>query len=184
MSFKKLLIANRGEIAICIARAVADAGIATVAIHPAVLPFLLEYPRANGPSLGQGGAAYTFPFDQRLDEDFVQGRLDYHLSGASQFFGRYTFDTADQLLPTDYPQFPRSFISRNQFFTGEYRRIASDRTLSTFRVGFSRTRIGQLVEVHDLGTELLRELEDARLGARRHQAEDRAWRADLEQRGE
>ncbi|MCK1391604.1 carboxyl transferase domain-containing protein [Bradyrhizobium sp. 1] len=35
MSFKKLLIANRGEIAIRIARAAADADIATVAIHPA-----------------------------------------------------------------------------------------------------------------------------------------------------
>ena len=35
MSFKKLLIANRGEIAIRIARAAADAGIATVAVHPA-----------------------------------------------------------------------------------------------------------------------------------------------------
>ncbi|WP_441260810.1 carboxyl transferase domain-containing protein [Bradyrhizobium sp. 521_C7_N1_3] len=35
MSFKKLLIANRGEIAIRIARAAADAGIATVAIHSA-----------------------------------------------------------------------------------------------------------------------------------------------------
>ena len=35
MSFHKLLIANRGEIAIRIARAAADAGIATVAIHPA-----------------------------------------------------------------------------------------------------------------------------------------------------
>ena len=35
MSFKKLLIANRGEIAIRIARAAADAGIATVAVHSA-----------------------------------------------------------------------------------------------------------------------------------------------------
>jgi len=35
MSFRKLLIANRGEIAIRLARAAADAGIATVAIHPA-----------------------------------------------------------------------------------------------------------------------------------------------------
>ncbi|RTM05197.1 MAG: hypothetical protein EKK33_34505, partial [Bradyrhizobiaceae bacterium] len=35
MSFKKLLVANRGEIAIRIARAAAEAGIATVAIHPA-----------------------------------------------------------------------------------------------------------------------------------------------------
>lgn len=35
MSFKRLLIANRGEIAIRIARAASDAGIATVAIYPA-----------------------------------------------------------------------------------------------------------------------------------------------------
>src|SRR3954452_13950735 len=35
MSFNKLLIANRGEIAIRIARAAADSGLATVAIHPA-----------------------------------------------------------------------------------------------------------------------------------------------------
>ncbi|MBR0830524.1 carbamoyl-phosphate synthase large subunit [Bradyrhizobium manausense] len=35
MSFKKLLIANRGEIAIRIARAAADGSITTVAIHPA-----------------------------------------------------------------------------------------------------------------------------------------------------
>ncbi|MDR3467218.1 MAG: carboxyl transferase domain-containing protein [Xanthobacteraceae bacterium] len=35
MSFRKLLIANRGEIAIRIARAAGDTGLATVAIHPA-----------------------------------------------------------------------------------------------------------------------------------------------------
>ena len=35
MPFKKLLIANRGEIAIRIARAAGEAGLATVAIHPA-----------------------------------------------------------------------------------------------------------------------------------------------------
>ena len=35
MSFKKLLIANRGEIAIRIARAAGEAGLATVAIYPA-----------------------------------------------------------------------------------------------------------------------------------------------------
>jgi acetyl/propionyl-CoA carboxylase alpha subunit len=35
MSFRKLLIANRGEIAIRIARAAADAGITSVAIYPA-----------------------------------------------------------------------------------------------------------------------------------------------------
>ena len=35
MSFRKLLIANRSEIAIRIARAAGESGIATVAIYPA-----------------------------------------------------------------------------------------------------------------------------------------------------
>ena len=35
MPFKKLLIANRGEIAIRIARAAGEAGLASVAVHPA-----------------------------------------------------------------------------------------------------------------------------------------------------
>ena len=51
----------------------------------------------------------------------MQGRLDHNLGAGKQLFGRYTFDDTDQFLPTDYPQFPRNFISRNQFFTGEYR---------------------------------------------------------------
>ena len=39
--------------------------------------------------------------------------------------------TPMQRLPTDYPQFPRSFISTNQFVTVEYRNVLSDRTLQT-----------------------------------------------------
>jgi hypothetical protein len=117
-----------------------------VGVHPAVMPYLLEYPVANGAAFGDGTASFTFPFDQRLDQDYVQGRIDYNLGASHQFFGRYTFDDAGQVLPTDYPQFPRTFLSRNQFFTGEYRHILSDRTLSTSRIGFSRTRIGQNVE--------------------------------------
>jgi hypothetical protein len=113
-----------------------------------VAPYLSEYPRANGANLGQGLATYTFPFGQRLDEHFAQGRIDFQSASGDQFFARYTFDDADQYLPTDYPQFPRTFVSRNQFFTGEYRRILSASTLNTARLGFSRTRIGQDVEAN------------------------------------
>ncbi|HEX2401090.1 MAG TPA: TonB-dependent receptor, partial [Mycobacterium sp.] len=120
----------------------------TVTINPAVAPYLNEYPRANGPLLGQGLAAYTFPFNQSIDEHFAQGRVDHNLGAGNQLFGRYTFDDTDQFLPTDYPQFPRNFISRNQFFTAEYRRILSANTIGTARAGFSRTRIGQNVQAN------------------------------------
>jgi hypothetical protein len=119
-----------------------------VGVHPAVAPYLAEFPRANGESLGQGLAAFNFPFNQTVDEHFIQGRVDYNLGGGNQLFARYTLDDTEQLLPTDFPQFPRNFISRNQFFTGEYRTVLSSRTLNTARIGFSRTRIGQNVQAN------------------------------------
>jgi hypothetical protein len=120
----------------------------TVPINSAVSPYLNEFPRANGPNIGGGLAAYSFGFGQQVDQDFLQGRIDFNRSARNQFFGRYTFDDAEQRLPTDFPQFPRSFISRNQFFTAEHRYIHSPRTFSTLRGGVSRTRIGQDVEAN------------------------------------
>jgi hypothetical protein len=119
-----------------------------VGVNPGVAPYLNEYPRANGPSTSGGIAQYTFGFDQRLNEDYLQSRVDYHLTPSQQLFARFTFDDGDQDLPTDYPQFPRAFRSRNQFFTGEHRWVLSSTTLNTFRLGFSRTRIGQTVEAN------------------------------------
>ena len=119
-----------------------------VGVNPGVAPYLAEYPRANGSVLGDGTALYNFRFDQRLDQHFLQGRIDYIGGPGRQMFGRYTLDDADQFLPTDYPQFPRDFVSRNQFFTGEYRQVLSDRTLASYRVGYSRTRVGQQVEAN------------------------------------
>lgn len=119
-----------------------------VGVSPAVAPFLGEYPRANGRVLGDGTAIHSFQFDQTLSQHFLQGRVDYNLGSGNQLFARYTVDDADQFLPTDYPQFPRTFLSRNQFFTGEYRDVLTDRTLATYRIGYSRTRIGQNVEAN------------------------------------
>ena len=121
----------------------------TIPVDAAVAPYLAEFPRANGPSLGQGLAVHNFPFSQTLDEHFGQARIDVNLAGGRrQLFARYTLDDTNQFLPTDYPQFPREFLSRNQFFTTEYRHIFSPSTLSTARLGFSRTRIGQNVEAN------------------------------------
>jgi hypothetical protein len=119
-----------------------------VGVHPGVAPYLGEYPRANGAALGDGTALHRFQFDQVLDQVFLQGRVDYQSAPGTQLFARYTFDDAEQRLPTDYPQFPRSFVSRNQFFTGELRRAWSASLLGTFRLGISRTRVGQDVEAN------------------------------------
>lgn len=120
----------------------------TVPVQAAVKPYLNEFPLPNGANIGGGLAAYTFPFHQKIVQDFFQIRFDQNAGSDDQFFIRYTYDGAEQLLPTDFPQFPRSFLSRNQFVTAEYRQILSARTLNTFRMNFSRTRIGQDVQAH------------------------------------
>jgi hypothetical protein len=119
-----------------------------VGVNPGVAPYLNEYPLPNGRNLGDGTALYSFQFDQRLRQHFAQGRIDYNLGDGNQLFGRYTLDDAEQRLPTDFPQFPRSFVSRNQFFTSEFRHVMSSKMMSTYRLGYSRTRVAQAVEAH------------------------------------
>ncbi|HET7112579.1 MAG TPA: TonB-dependent receptor [Pyrinomonadaceae bacterium] len=119
-----------------------------VTVHPAIRPYLDEFPLPNGPNLGGGLAEHAFGFNRQIAQHFLQGRVDQNWNNQHQFFARYTFDDADQQLPTDFPQFPRSFRSRNQFFTAEDRFIQSSTTIHTFRLGFSRTRIGQQVEAN------------------------------------
>ncbi|HEU4930579.1 MAG TPA: TonB-dependent receptor, partial [Pyrinomonadaceae bacterium] len=119
-----------------------------VTVNSAVKPYLDEFPLPNGASLGGGLAEYNFGFNRQIAQHFLQGRVDQNWNKQHQFFARYTFDDADQQLPTDFPQFPRSFRSRNQFITVEDRFIQSSATIHTFRLGFSRTRIGQQVEAN------------------------------------
>jgi hypothetical protein len=119
-----------------------------VGVNAAVAPYVNAYPAPNGASLGDGTALHSFLFDQKLDQDFWQGRVDYNISPASQLFARYTIDDADQRLPTDYPQFPRAFLSRNQFATAELKQAYSSSWLGTYRFGYSRTRVGQDVEAN------------------------------------
>jgi hypothetical protein len=113
-----------------------------------VKPYLDQFPLPNGGNIGGGLANYSFLFRQQVTQDFVQGRFDHNFNARNQSFVRYTYDNAEQQLPTDFPQFPRAFLSRNQFVTAEDRQIVSPQTLNATRVGFSRTRIGQEVQAN------------------------------------
>jgi hypothetical protein len=123
-------------------------GVGAVPIDPAIAPYLAAYPVANGASLGGGLAEHNFVFDQELDEKFLNVRLDQNVGNSDQLFVRYTYDDADNFLPTDFPQFPRTFLSTNQYATGEYRHVSSPNTLHTVRLGWSRTRVGQDVQAN------------------------------------
>jgi hypothetical protein len=125
---------------------------APVVIGAAIRPYLNEFPLPNGANLGGGLAEYNFGFNRQITQHFTQGRMDQKWSDRQQSFARYTFDDADQQLPTDFPQFPRAFRSRNQFFTAEHRFLQSASTIHTFRFNFARTRVGQAVESHTTQT--------------------------------
>ncbi|MGD9750278.1 MAG: biotin carboxylase N-terminal domain-containing protein, partial [Acidimicrobiia bacterium] len=72
MALQKLLVANRGEIAIRIMRAASDLGIATVAVHPADDAASLHTRVADETRLldGRGAAAYL------AIDNVVQAALD------------------------------------------------------------------------------------------------------------
>jgi hypothetical protein len=120
----------------------------SVTVSPVIKPYLDQFPLPNGPNIAGGLANYFFRFNQQLDQDFAQARVDQHLGTNQQVFARYTFDDGEQFLPTDFPQFPRSFLSRNQFATVEHQWVISPRTINTARFGLSRTRIGQDVQAN------------------------------------
>ncbi|HKO95525.1 MAG TPA: TonB-dependent receptor [Pyrinomonadaceae bacterium] len=123
-----------------------------VTVNPNVRPYLNEYPLPNGANLGGGLAEFSFGFNRQITQHFTQNRVDHNWSQRNQTFARYTFDNAVQSLPTDFPQFPRTFESRNQFFTAEHRFIQSARTIHTSRFNFGRTRVGQNVEANTTQT--------------------------------
>jgi hypothetical protein len=126
-------------------------GTIAVPINPAVAPFLAEFPRANGAVLGGGLAAFSFPFRQTARPALPAGAPRLQPGPRAPVLralhvGRRKSVPADGLSAV-----PAQLLSRNQFFTGEYRHILSDRTLHTVRLGVSRTRIGQSVRPIPVG---------------------------------
>lgn len=119
-----------------------------VGVNSAVTPYLSAIPVANGSATGDGLASYSFGFNQVLSENYLAARVDHYLTEKQLLFARYTYDDASQHLPTDFPQFPRNFLSRNQFVTAEHQWVISAVTSNTLRASLSRTRVGQNVEAN------------------------------------
>lgn len=115
-------------------------------INPAVRPYLDLYPRANGPDVGvnQGIGVFTYELNQPTRENFYQGRVDFALSDNDSIFARHTYDGADQTVTAGFPDYATDSVSRNQFFTAEYRRILTPALLNTARFSHSRLRFEQL----------------------------------------
>jgi Carboxypeptidase regulatory-like domain/TonB-dependent Receptor Plug Domain/TonB dependent receptor-like, beta-barrel len=114
------------------------------AINPVVRPYLDLYPRPNGRELSASIAEYTYEFNQPTRENFAQGRADVSPTDNDSLFVRYTYDGADQSIPLGFAEYGTDSVSRNQFFTTEYKRILTSALLNTVRFSHSRLRFEQL----------------------------------------
>ena len=113
-----------------------------ITLHPAVPRYLdILFPRANGRSLGNGGAEYLFTETQPTDEHFYQLRVDHRMSSANSMFVRATHDRGDVIrMPANKP--PISTIdeaTRNTYVTGEYQHTFSQGMLNQLRIGLNRS---------------------------------------------
>ena len=113
-----------------------------IALHPAVPRYLdVLFPRANGRSLGNGGAEYLFSQTQPTDEHFYQLRIDHRPSAANSVFVRATHDRADviRIPPNKPPIATVDEATRNTYVTGEYQHTFSQNTLNQLRLGLNRS---------------------------------------------
>lgn len=112
------------------------------AVRPTVRPYLDLFPLANGGDVGvnTGVGVFTFEHNQPTRELFYQGRVDYTVTPSDTVFARYTVDGADQTNTAGFPDYAVDSVSRNRFFTAEYKRIVSPAILNTARFSHSRLR--------------------------------------------
>jgi hypothetical protein len=115
-------------------------------ISPLARPYLDLFPVSNGDDIGvnTGIGVFTYELNQPTRENFYQGRLDYTISDNDSLFVRYTYDGADQTVTAGFPDYATDSVSRNQFFTSEYKRVLTSALLSTARFSHSRLRFEQL----------------------------------------
>jgi hypothetical protein len=118
-------------------------------VNPVMAPYLKLFPAANAGNAGtaQDIGVFTYELNQPTRENFLQGRLDYRLSDTDSLFARFTHDGADQTVSAGFPDYATDSVSRNQFFTTEYKRIVTPAILNTARFSHSRLRFEQLPDL-------------------------------------
>jgi hypothetical protein len=121
-----------------------------VPIDPVTYSIFQLYPLAQSPSqcpnvtnqvLLPGTGLYCSHGTQIGNEDYVLGRVDYTLGPKDSLFGRYTRESAYQLLPYEnesLPGFPEIDNERNQYFTLEERHTFSPKLLNEARFSLVR----------------------------------------------
>ncbi len=114
----------------------------TVAVNPAIKPYLDLYPLPNGRSFGDGTAEYIQPFSSSANENYSMERMDLHLSNEDNLFARYVYDPSESRSPRPLPGFYDGGVRTNHFTALGETHIFSATALNDFRFAFNRTDPG------------------------------------------
>jgi hypothetical protein len=119
---------------------VPSASVRTGTVNPAITPYLDSFPLPNGQAFGTTRGEYRRVDQRATDENYLMGRVDHHLSSASQIFVRYTFDDAVVDDPSRLNTGSR-LKTRTQYLTAEHTLVKGSAFLNRLQFGFTRSRL-------------------------------------------
>jgi hypothetical protein len=111
----------------------------TVAVAPAIVPYLALFPVANGADNGDGTAFYLFPGAETGHEYYVVVKFDYNFSALTRLSASYQWDTGALLQPDLYNQKLLGSPSGHHNFTLSLQHSFTPNVVNTARIGVSRT---------------------------------------------
>ncbi len=110
---------------------------ATENVAPVIQPILALWPLPNI----EPGDLFTYLSTERTHEDYIQGRIDHHISDRDSLFGRYTYDNTNETYPKLFPLDDFGLVERQQYFTIAENHIFSSALLNSGSFSFSRSRV-------------------------------------------
>lgn len=111
----------------------------TVALAPAVLPYLSIFPLPDGRNFGDGTAESFNPSPTKKNDDYFLGRFDWNVSNNNFFFVSYSTSDGYSDEPLENRFFAEQADTRNHTATIEEKHIFSPTLLNVIRLGFNRS---------------------------------------------
>ncbi len=114
-----------------------------VPVAEEIRPYLDLYPLPNGADFGDGTGEFVAQTRPKLSEDFLNSRIDWLVSPALRFGGRYSFSAASSDDPDPLDVFFFDLTSQHHFAGLDMQWVRSPQTVANFRAAFSRIRTDQ-----------------------------------------
>jgi hypothetical protein len=123
---------------------------ASVTVSPVTAPLLALYPLPNLPR-----NRVTYPFSAPTDEHYGTVRADYNISSNDSAFLRYTADDAALIQASNFEQFRRTGLTRDQHVTLSETHIFGPAMVGTFRFSFIKgSYTGDTFQTSDVSDDL------------------------------